>query len=46
MIGCVNYKINYIGALTAFDKPHGTGGYYHHYHDKKHTIHVWFGNPV
>lgn len=29
-----------------FDLAHGTGGYYQHYHDKGHKIHVWFGLPV
>lgn len=30
---------------SAFDLAHSTGGYYQHYHDKKHIIHVWYGSP-
>lgn len=30
---------------SVFDLAHGTGGYYQHYHDKEHIIHVWYGSP-
>lgn len=36
-----------LGALenSVYDSPHGTGGFYKHYHDAQHKIHIWFGTP-